>query len=71
MRSRRCWWVLLPLLLAGARLPRAAAEEKAVPSVAVLPFEQLSQEQKDAYLKAGLAETLTLALARVKSLQVV
>ncbi len=61
-------------LVATALLATAATagtEEKACIRVAVLPFDQLHERAEDEFMKAGFAETLTTALARVRTLQVV
>ena len=52
----------------GAEL--AALLEASAPSVAVLPFVDLSPDQDQAYLCDGLAEELTHALARMEGMRV-
>ncbi len=50
-------------------LNREAPEEPS-PSVAVLPFEDMSQEKDQAYFCEGMAEEIILALGRVKGMRV-
>lgn len=77
MHSRRLYrlspFQVLGLVALAASLlaPVAAGPAEERLSVAVLPFSQLAPRAEDEYLQAGFADTLTTALARVRSLQVV
>jgi TolB-like protein/Tfp pilus assembly protein PilF len=48
----------------------AAPAPRAIPSIAVLPFEVMSASAEDGYLASGLAEDLVVDLTRVKALRV-
>ncbi|MBI3946210.1 MAG: tetratricopeptide repeat protein [Armatimonadetes bacterium] len=61
---------LLILALAATAGP-AASEAREVMTVAVMPFEAHSPREEDKFLEGGIAETVTGALARVQSLQVI
>jgi len=52
-----------------ADLTKEAAEKQS-PSVAVLPFQDMSQEKDQSYFCEGMAEEIILALGRVKDLRV-
>jgi TolB-like protein len=56
------------LLLNLERQPAAEASPK--PSIAVLPFESYSTDERDAILAASLTDSMTTALARVGTLSV-
>jgi TolB-like protein/Tfp pilus assembly protein PilF len=58
-------------MFAGARRPRTAPEEVGPPSVAVLPFANLSGDPAQAYFSDGLAEEIMSTLMRVEGLRVV
>ncbi len=57
-------------LAAGAVTARVSAPEAIAPSVAVLPFANLSGNPDDAYFADGLSEELLSVLSRVKGLRV-
>jgi serine/threonine protein kinase/tetratricopeptide (TPR) repeat protein len=52
-------------------LPRVSTVAQARPSVAVLPFENLSRDAAQDYLADGLTEALTTDLAKISGLKVV
>jgi TolB-like protein/Tfp pilus assembly protein PilF len=54
----------------GPESTRQLAVKRATPSVAVLPFRNLSSDPEDEYFSDGLAEELTDALTRLDGLQV-
>ncbi|HMK73039.1 MAG TPA: protein kinase, partial [Myxococcaceae bacterium] len=81
--SRRWWWVALPLVAVGVgvagvafwpRHPGKAAgtapTTSGVPSIAVLPFVNLSSDKEQEYFSDGISEEILDALARVKGLKV-
>ncbi len=68
LRYQRAEDLLADLRSLGGAAPAPAA--KAVPSIAVLPFEVMSANAEDDYLAAGLAEDLVVDLTRVKGLRV-
>jgi TolB-like protein/Tfp pilus assembly protein PilF len=53
------------------RGPPGTAQAAATPAVAVLPFENLSQDQEQAYFADGLAEDLIADLSKIQGIQVV
>ena len=61
----------------GARAPSSAAQALSVPtpipekSVAVLPFDNLSDEKENAYFAAGVQDEITSNLARIADLKVI
>jgi len=59
------WWVSR-----GASLASAPAAAPAAPSIAVLPFTDLSQQQDQQYFCDGMAEELILALGKLHGLRV-
>jgi serine/threonine-protein kinase len=52
-------------------LPRAPLAGQARPSIAVLPFENLSRDAAQDYMADGMTEALTTALAKIGGLKVV
>ena len=62
-------WVVDSRQRAGAR-PVSPALAAATPSIAVLPFVNLSSDKEQEYFSDGIAEELLDALARVKGLKV-
>jgi serine/threonine-protein kinase len=64
-------------LPAGARAPRSPAQALSVPtpipekSVAVLPFDNLSDEKENAYFAAGVQDEITSNLAKIAELKVI
>lgn len=79
---RRYWWAVaalaFALLGAGASaawlLPRQAATDASAgspPTIAVLPFENMSDDPQQTYFADGIAEDLMTDLARVKGLTVI
>lgn len=80
-RSRRTWWIgasAVALVLAaglwfGREARRAAPQAGAPaesPSIAVLPFANMSAEQDNEYFSDGLSEELLNALAKIPELRV-
>lgn len=59
------WWASR-----GAAQPASPPTDAAAPSVAVLPFADLSQEQNQQYFCDGIAEELILALGKIRGLRV-
>jgi TolB-like protein/Tfp pilus assembly protein PilF len=59
------WWTSR-----GGSLASQPAAEPAAPSVAVLPFTDLSQQQDQQYFCDGIAEELILALGKLRGLRV-
>ena len=58
--------------LAGVRRPPAAmAIPAAIPSIAVLPFADMSPQKDQEYLSDGVAEEITNALAQIEGLRVI
>jgi adenylate cyclase len=56
----------------GSLLDKQSEEgQKAVPSIAVLPFTDMSQEKDQQYFCEGTAEEITSRLARIKAMRVV
>lgn len=68
--QRRLFALLIPLALCAITGPVAAAT-RTMMTVAVMPFVAHSPREEDKFLEGGMAETVTAALARVQSLQVV
>jgi serine/threonine-protein kinase len=63
--------VVLVLVLAGAAIaPRFAGREKAIDSVAVLPFVNASADPNSDYLSDGITESLTNSLSQLPNLKV-
>ncbi len=75
-RLLRSWWpaavaLLVMLGLLWFLLPRGGAEPEAPDkSIAVLPFEDLSPHQEDAYFADGMAEEILNALSKIPDLKV-
>ena len=82
-RSRRWWWLALPMAAVGlgvaglalwprpaGKSPGAAARASGPPSIAVLPFVNLSSDKEQEYFSDGISEEILDALARVKGLKV-
>jgi serine/threonine-protein kinase len=73
---RRHWWIaaLFIIALAGAALMfvrREASIKLPRKSVAVLPFQSLSDEHRDAYFADGVQDEILTALAKVADLKVI
>lgn len=70
-------FVRLRSLPAGMRAPTSPAQTLSVPvpipekSVAVLPFDNLSDEKQNAYFAAGVQDEITSNLARIAELKVI
>jgi TolB-like protein len=67
-------FVLLPVLFAscqGEAKPAAEEQPTEEPSIAVLPFDNLSSDPDDAYLSAAMHEEVLVNLARVPDLRVI
>jgi TolB-like protein/tetratricopeptide (TPR) repeat protein len=62
--------LLLVALAGGALLLRGGGAREAVPSVAVLPFADLSEQQDQEYFSEGLAEEIINSLAQLDGLRV-
>ncbi len=56
--------------LTGRAAPPAAAGEQALPSIAVLPFHNLSADPDNAYFSAGMTEEIISKLSRIDGLEV-
>jgi len=66
------WGVLATAwILFGAPRDIAADESAAAPSVAVLPFENLSPDPDDAFFADGIHEEILTSLARIDALKVI
>ncbi len=61
----------IDLEAAGPAVQTRAAEQPQVPSVAVLPFVDMSADKSQEYFGEGIAEELIHALARIQGLRVV
>jgi eukaryotic-like serine/threonine-protein kinase len=61
----------IDLQAAAPAVPPQAAEQPRVPSVAVLPFVDMSAEKNQEFFGEGIAEELIHALARIQGLRVV
>ena len=80
VKSKRGLWIGMAaaaflLAIGGAALARrsvsgAAASSSQTPSIAVMPFENMSGDPKNDYLGDGLSEELIGGLSRVRGLQV-
>ena len=55
----------------GAAAPAARAAREAVPSIAVLPFVDMSPDRAQEYFAEGMAEEIIHALARIEGVRVV
>ena len=74
-RGRALWWVLAPVglaavLMLGLLLRGRPAPGEGSPTVAVLPFVNLSPEPDSAYLSDGITEELIGTLSGIDGLQV-
>ena len=58
-------------LAGGRRPPAATAIPAAIPSIAVLPFADMSPQKDQEYLSDGVAEEITNALAQIEGLRVI
>jgi len=58
------------VIVAGVIVETTRGREPVAPSIAVLPFTDLSADQSNAYLGDGIAETLINALTKVPGLEV-
>jgi len=73
-RHRRGYRLLVPVVFetgagSGTVPPSATLEEK--PSIAILPFENLSGDPDQEYFSDGIVEDITISLSRFKSLFVI
>ncbi len=55
----------------GGNGPGDSAQATGTPAIAVLPFENLSQDQEQAYFADGLAEDLIADLSKIQGIQVI
>ena len=59
-----------PVLVSSSALPAATAKPHDVPSIAVLPFVNLSRDEENEYFADGLAEELLNVIAKIRGLRV-
>ena len=64
------WYLRVHVLASPAGEARATSTPPMVPSIAVLPFEDLSQRRDQAYFSEGVSEEIRNALARLDGLRV-
>ena len=57
-------------IVATSEIPAAASEEDETPSIAVLPFVNMSDDKSSAYFSDGLADTMLHMLAQVSEIRV-
>ena len=55
----------------GGNGPNDSAQATGTPAIAILPFENLSQDVEQAYFADGLAEDLITDLSKIEGIQVV
>lgn len=83
-RARHRWWVATSMILIGfalvvgglawyfiARPHDTATASNVAPSIAVLPFENLSSDPANAYFAAGIQDEILTRLALIGSLKVI